>query len=177
MKTVALCLPVDQTSRCVLLGIKRRGFGQGKLTGLGGKVYPGEDLAEAAARELCEEAGLLAGLADLEEVAQLTFCFPTAPDWNHRMVVFIVRAWRGQPTASEEITPEWHPVDALPFERMWDDARLWLPMALADQRVAASFVYGEDGETVVEARVRKVANFSEKLATFCTVSPCRPASG
>jgi 8-oxo-dGTP diphosphatase len=88
-----------------------------------------------------------------------------------------VRAWRGQPTASEEIAPEWQPVDALPFERMWDDARLWLPMVLAGQRVAASFVYGEDGQTVVDARVREVANFSEKLATFCTFNSCQPASG
>ncbi len=177
MKTAALCLPIDETNRRVLLGLKRRGFGQGKLTGLGGKVDPGEDPRAAAARELHEEAGLLADPASLDEAARLTFCFPSNPDWNLRMHVFIVRAWRGRPVGSEEIAPEWHAVDALPFERMWDDGRLWLPQALAGHRLVAVFVYGDDQETVVETRIQKVANFSEKLATFGGVRTCRPASG
>ncbi|MEJ2212436.1 MAG: NUDIX domain-containing protein, partial [Anaerolineae bacterium] len=43
--------------RQVLLGLKRVGFGAGKLTGIGGKVEPGEEVAAAAARELEEEVG------------------------------------------------------------------------------------------------------------------------
>ncbi len=42
MKLVTLCLPIDEQKRQVLLGLKKRGFGQGKLVGLGGKVEPGE---------------------------------------------------------------------------------------------------------------------------------------
>lgn len=100
MKTAALCLPIDEISRRVLLGLKRRGFGHGKLTGLGGKVDPGEDPRVAAARELFEKAGLLADPTSLEEAARLTFCFPSYPNWNHGMHVFIVHTWRGQPAAS-----------------------------------------------------------------------------
>ena len=34
----------------VLLGYKKRGFGSGKWNGFGGKVEPGESVAEGAAR-------------------------------------------------------------------------------------------------------------------------------
>ncbi|HBY09281.1 MAG TPA: hypothetical protein DEH22_16440, partial [Chloroflexi bacterium] len=42
----------------VLLGYKKIGFGQGKYTGFGGKVEPGETVAEAALRELTEETSV-----------------------------------------------------------------------------------------------------------------------
>lgn len=149
MKLAALCLPLDEQKRRVLLGLKQRGFGQGKLVGLGGKVEPGEDLTAAAARELHEEAGLRVAPDRLEAAARLVFRFPARPDWDHLMHVFIARVWQGEPRASNEIQPQWHPIDTLPFQRMWDDARYWLPQALAGQRVAATFVYGDDLETVM----------------------------
>jgi 8-oxo-dGTP diphosphatase len=148
MQRVSLCFPVTADG-CVLLGLKKRGFGLGKLVGLGGKVEPGEDPAAAAARELREEAGLLADPQGLEAVARLTFLFPARPDWDHHMHVFLVRAWRGEPLEGDEIQPQWHLIDALPFDRMWDDSRTWLPQALAGQRLAATFIYGEDLKTVV----------------------------
>jgi 8-oxo-dGTP diphosphatase len=148
MQQVSLCFPVTADG-FVLLGLKKRGFGQGKLVGLGGKVEPGEDPAAAAARELREEAGLLADSDCLEAVARLTFLFPTWPDWDHHMHVFLARAWRGEPLDGDEIQPQWHAIDALPFDRMWDDSRYWLPQALAGQRLTATFIYGEDLETVM----------------------------
>ena len=42
----------------VLLGMKKRGFGQGRWNGFGGKVAPGETIDAAASRELREEAGI-----------------------------------------------------------------------------------------------------------------------
>lgn len=149
MQHVSLCFPVTADG-LVLLGLKKRGFGLGKLVGLGGKVELGEDPAAAAARELREEAGLLADPNRLDAVARLTFLFPTQPDWDHHMHVFLARAWRGEPLECDEIQPQWHPIDALPFDRMWDDGRYWLPQALAGQRLAATFVYGDDLATVVD---------------------------
>ena len=148
MQHVSLCFPITADG-LVLLGLKKRGFGLGKLVGLGGKVEPGEDPAAAAVRELREEAGLLAEPNRLEAAARLTFLFPTRPDWDHHMHVFLVRAWRGQPLEGDEMQPQWHPIDALPFDRMWDDCRYWLSQVLAGRRLAATFIYGEDLETVV----------------------------
>jgi 8-oxo-dGTP diphosphatase len=165
MKIATLCLPIDQARRRVLLGHKQRGFGQGKLVGIGGKVEPGEALPAAAARELREEAGLAVDPAQMEEAAHLTFYFPGYPDWDHRMHVFVAHTWLGEPVSSEEIIPEWQPLDALPYDRMWDDGRLWLPQVLAGQHLIATFVYGEDRQTVVAAAVRSFLNGRTLRAT------------
>ncbi len=149
MQHVTLCFPVTADG-FVLLGLKKRGFGQGKLVGLGGKIEPGEALAAAAVRELHEEAGLLAEPGLLEQVARLAFIFPTCPQWDHLMHVFIVREWQGEPSESEEIAPQWQPIDDLPFDRMWDDGRYWLPRVLAGEQLAVTCVYGKDLETVAE---------------------------
>lgn len=42
----------------ILLAMKKRGFGEGKWNGAGGKVDPGETIIQAASRELREETGI-----------------------------------------------------------------------------------------------------------------------
>jgi len=170
MTHVTLCLPIDIANRQVLLGLKKRGFGQGKWVGLGGKIEPGETLAAAAVRELYEEAGLLADPGRIEQVARLTFCFPTRPDWDQLMHVFIVREWQGEPRESEEIAPQWQPIDDLPFDRMWDDGRRWLPRVLAGERLVMTCVYREDLETIAEV------TFSDLIATIPRASRPAPAA-
>ena len=54
---VMTLLMVVQGQR-VLLGEKKRGFGEGFWNGFGGKVDAGESVDEAALRELREEAGI-----------------------------------------------------------------------------------------------------------------------
>ena len=49
----------------VLLGMKKRGFGEGKWNGFGGKVEAGETIIEAAAREVKEECGYIVQTQDL----------------------------------------------------------------------------------------------------------------
>ena len=49
----------------VLLGMKKRGFGEGKWNGFGGKVEAGETIIEAAAREVKEECGYIVQTHDL----------------------------------------------------------------------------------------------------------------
>ena len=57
MQDATLVIPLkgDPISE-VLLGYKKVGFGQGKLTGIGGKVESNEPVIDAAVRELAEEA-------------------------------------------------------------------------------------------------------------------------
>jgi 8-oxo-dGTP diphosphatase len=144
----------DDGGRQVLLGHKKTGLGAGKIVGLGGHVEAGESPAEAAAREVKEEAGISVALADLAEVAHLTFLFPVRPRWNMTVSVFTSARWTGAAAATAEITPEWFPLAALPLDRMWDDAKHWLPRVLAGERVRAAFSYAGDCETVAVSRVR-----------------------
>ncbi len=52
-------------------------------------------------------------------------------DWNQSCHVFVADVWRGKPKESEEMRPEWFPVEKLPFEQMWADDPVWLPLVLA----------------------------------------------
>jgi 8-oxo-dGTP diphosphatase len=134
----------------VLLGHKKTGLGTGKIVGLGGHVEPGETPAQAAARETKEEAGIVVAPEKLREAAQLTFIFPSCPEWDMTVAVFTGDDWTGEAAGSAEIAPEWFPVTGLPLDRMWDDARSWLPRVLAGERLRAAFTYADDCETVAQ---------------------------
>ena len=133
----------------VLLGEKRLGLGQGKVVAPGGKLEPGEDAAAAAVREVNEEVGILLGRESLELVGDLSYLFPTRPEWSQRSWAFVARGAWGDPIPSEELHAGWAPLEQIPFDRMWDDASHWLPDALAGVFIQATFEFGADLSSVV----------------------------
>jgi ADP-ribose pyrophosphatase YjhB (NUDIX family) len=156
MKQTTLCILVDDANGKILLGLKKRGFGQGKLDGFGGKVEKGETVIEAAARELEEESCVKASLNDLEKVAEFAFEFRGRPEWNQVMHVYFVRKWVGQPKETEEMVPEWFSMEGLPLDRTWADDRHWLPQALQRKKLKGKFVFKEDGDSLHEFQVEEV---------------------
>jgi 8-oxo-dGTP diphosphatase len=155
MREATLCFLVREgTPREILLGFKKVGFGQGKYGGVGGKVEPGEEPIHAAARELHEETGIVVAERDLQPAACLAFCFPHRPEWTQMVHVFTATSWTGEAGESREIVPAWFAVDAIPFERMWDDCGYWLPRVLAGDWVRATFVFSVDNDTVGEFDIR-----------------------
>ena len=156
LPSTCLCLLLrtrDDDVREVLLGYKKTGLGTGKIVGLGGHVETGESAAEAAAREVKEESGIQVAPGGLVEAAHVTFLFPVRPSWDMDVEIFTCDDWAGEPEETDEIRPAWFPVDALPYDRMWDDAPHWLPRVLAGERVHATFSYEADCETVADASV------------------------
>ena len=80
--------------------------------------------------------------------AHVTFLFPARPSWDMDVAIFTSADWSGEPVETEEIRPEWFPVAALPYDRMWEDAGRWLPRVLAGERLRAVFSYAADCETL-----------------------------
>jgi 8-oxo-dGTP diphosphatase len=153
---MCLCLLTRRAAdgrREILLGRKKRGFGTGKIVGLGGHIEPDETAIEAAARETAEESGIIVAIADLRELANLTFRFPAKPQWDMQVAVFVAEQFTGEAQETDEIAPHWYPIDDLPGHAMWDDNRYWLPQVLAGQRIRAEFWFAADGETVAESKV------------------------
>ena len=155
MKEATLCIVVDSSSKKVLLGYKKRGFGQGKWNGFGGKIEEKEELFDAAMRELYEESSITASHNHLDKVAELAFRFPSKPEWDQVVHVFTVHCWEGTPQESEEMKPEWFSFSEIPFKEMWNDDKHWLPLILQGKKLKAAFVFQEDNETILDYSIQE----------------------
>lgn len=155
IETTLCFLLAGEPLQQVLLGMKKRGVGEGKFNGFGGKVKPGESVAQTAVRELHEEAGLTVAPDDLQLVAKIYFDVPTEPAWETLVHVFLVRHWTGRLGESEEMRPQWFDVAAIPYEQMWSDDIYWLPLVLRGEKLRGWFYFAEDGETLRDWRLEK----------------------
>ncbi|MBG6217991.1 8-oxo-dGTP diphosphatase [Arthrobacter sp. CAN_A6] len=146
--------PDARPVRRVLLGLKKTGFGTGRIVALGGKLEPGESAAQAAAREVFEEAGLRVEGGDLTFLGTVTWDFPARPDFNMIGSIFTAERYTGTLDASDEVDPEWFPEDALPWDGMWEDAASWVPLVVEGEPFTASITLRDDNEGVETAVVR-----------------------
>jgi 8-oxo-dGTP pyrophosphatase MutT (NUDIX family) len=147
--TLALLFKGNQ----ILLAMKKRGFGQGRYNGVGGKLKTEENIEEAAKREALEEIGV--GITKFGEVGRLFFYFANKPEWNQEVVVYKVDEWAGEPTESEEMAPKWFSFEEIPYKSMWPDDKYWLPKILQGKKVKASFVFGE-GDVIEDMEVAEM---------------------
>lgn len=141
----------------ILLAMKKRGFGEGRWNGVGGKLEPGESVEAALLREAQEEIGVTP--TSYTQVADISFdqYFKGEHALMH-VNVFIATEWNGEPTESEEMKPQWYPIDALPFEAMWQDDPYWLPLVLEGKKIAATFVMDEN-DVITEHMITEVSGF------------------
>ncbi len=142
LRLATLCFLL--TEKTILLAMKKRGFGAGKVNGLGGKVKEGETVSVAVKREVLEEVGV--HVQKLQRVAVLDFYFSDQSDWNQRVFVFIAHKWKGDPVESEEMKPAWYDLTEIPYDNMWIDDQYWLPKVLAGQKVKAAFLLDSGGK-------------------------------
>lgn len=130
VKRTTLCFVFDRAKGLLLMIEKRRGQGAGKWNVPGGKLTPGESEAAAAIRETEEETGIRPARVKL--AGRLEFYFPESKSWCNTCAVFTAEEFTGTLTPeSEECFAHWVKLDAIPFDKMWDDDRLWVPLLLS----------------------------------------------
>jgi 8-oxo-dGTP diphosphatase len=120
---------VDESRGEVLLIRKKRGLGQGKINGPGGKMDPGETPEQCAVRETQEELGVKA----LHPSKHGELWFDFTDGLKMRVHVFLAKGLEGVAQETEEAIPMWTSLNRLPFEEMWEDDRYWLKELLVEK--------------------------------------------
>ncbi len=159
IQTATLCLLMKENS--ILLGWKKQGFGAGKVAGIGGRIENGESLTDCVCREMLEETSLVVMPADLTLSAKIAFRFPHKPSWHMNVAVFTGQKWAGKPQESDEIRPQWWQFDDIPYDKMWDDSRYWLPQVVAGEKIEAKFCYDANNKIVSDWQIWQRASFDE----------------
>ena len=137
----------------ILLAMKKRGFGAGRWNGTGGKIEVGETKNQAVIRECKEEINVTP--LDCEEVATHIFTFENAePDIITH--TFICRKWQGRPKETEEMSPHWFKINQIPYDEMWQDDILWLPLILRGKKLSCTFSFDNDDNLLsAQIEIRK----------------------
>jgi len=124
----------------VLLIHKKRGLGAGKINAPGGRIEPGETAMEGAIREVQEE--LCITPTDVSYCGELSFQF--ADGFSLHCSVFRGEGYSGTPQETDEAIPLWAPVDDVPYEKMWQDDKFWMPLMFAKTEFKGYFLFDDD---------------------------------
>ena len=125
----------------ILLMHKKRGLGAGKINAPGGRLEAGETTLDAAMREFREEVGLTI-VGPLHEVAEHRHEF--VDGLRLQIHAFVAEDATGSLVETDEARPFWIARDAIPFEKMWADNRLWLPQVLMGARADGRYIFDGD---------------------------------
>jgi 8-oxo-dGTP pyrophosphatase MutT (NUDIX family) len=128
-------------NRSVLLGRKEYGKSRGKWVGFGGgREDCDADALNTAIREVKEETGL--EVIGLQEAGLIK---ARRPDRELLIHIFVTHDWQGEPVETEEVkAPTWFKFTEVPFDEMWEDARVWLPQILLGKKVKAEVIFGSN---------------------------------
>lgn len=148
--TLGLLLKNDK----LLLGLKKRGFGEGRWNGFGGKLMPDESLQEAAVREFEEECAIKP--TKMEKVGNIEFVFQGQEE-TLDVHFFKILEYIGKETETEEMKPKWFDLDKIPFELMWPDDKYWMPLFLAGKKFKGKILF-KDANTIIETKIEETNN-------------------
>ncbi len=124
----------------ILLIEKKRGLGAGKINGPGGKIDEGETPLQSAVRETQEELHVTP--LDPIKLGELHFHMSDVP----HIICHVYRAddFIGTPTETDEAVPVWTKLEEIPYDRMWEDDRYWLPLLLENKQFIGKFSFEGD---------------------------------
>ncbi len=124
----------------ILLIRKKRGLGAGKINGPGGRIDPGELPLAAAIREAEEEVGITP--IEPSECGELSFQF--VDGYSIHVHVFQSASFHGEPRETDEAIPLWFALTDIPYDEMWADDRIWLPLMLKGTPFVGRFIFNVD---------------------------------
>jgi len=98
-------------------------------------------------REVEEELCITA--LDVIFCGEMSFQF--ADGYSLHCTVFRASGYRGEPQETDEAVPLWFDVDSLPYDKMWQDDRYWMPLMFAGQQFRGRFLF--DGDRMLDKQI------------------------
>uniref|UniRef100_A0A7V4E4M4 Oxidized purine nucleoside triphosphate hydrolase n=1 Tax=candidate division WOR-3 bacterium TaxID=2052148 RepID=A0A7V4E4M4_UNCW3 len=135
----------------VLLVYKKRGHGEGKWNGIGGKIADGENPLECVIREAREEVGIEVG--DIRLHGIIYFYNVYGKDWE--VCVFRTSSYEGDISESEEVFPKWFEFSEIPYNDMWEDDKEWLPHLIRGDYFIGNYYF--EGDKLVKSELNLVS--------------------
>jgi len=135
----------------ILLKKANRGVSKGKWNGLGGKIEDGENILENVLREVREEAGIK--LKELKNHGKIIFFQGSRDNIFGIVYLFSSKDYEGEIRESEEGELKWFYLNEIPFDEMWEDDKIWLPLLLNDKKFDAEFLFDDKMEKILWYRI------------------------
>jgi 8-oxo-dGTP diphosphatase len=65
--------------------------------------------------------------------------------------VFRSEEYQGVPQETEEAIPMWFSVDEIPYDEMWEDDKIWIPMMLEGISFSGRYIF--DGSSMLDYEI------------------------
>lgn len=136
----------------VLLAMKKRGFWEWKRNGYGWKLEEWETVKEAFIREMKEEIWVKAEENEVEFVWITNFFYT---DKSLKCHIFTLIDRNFKPIESEEMFPKWFKFEDIPYDMMWVDDKIWLPVLLSwEKNFEYEFYFDDDYNILKWERIK-----------------------
>ncbi len=151
VKYATMCYLIKNNK--VLLQYKSKGlFGEGWWNGPGGKILEGETPEDCAKREVLEEVGMR--VSNFKKCGYLTFLKNNEPFFVCH--VFITNEFEGTPKGGREGDVKWFDFNEIPYENMWPDDKIWMPIMLQGKNFEGTFYFGESFKELVKHEIKVI---------------------
>jgi len=129
----------------ILLAMKKRGFWVWLYNWIGGKLEKWETIQQAMIREAKEEIWI--EVKKLEKVWILHFYFDENQNWNQSVNVFFIKDYTWIVQETEEMKPYWFNINDIPYDKMWEDDKIWLSLVLQGEKdIEYKFYFWKNGK-------------------------------
>ncbi len=158
MKIIYTTLLIIRKNGKLLLARKKRGFGEGKLNGVGGKLEPNETPDECMLRETKEEINIVP--VNYERVGYIEY--NEVMKGKRSLVcmhLYLASDFLGEPEESEEVVPVWVNENNIPWNEMFGDDIYWYKHMLEGKKFKAKFNF-DDNFGLISHEVELVDNLN-----------------
>ena len=112
----------------IFLWEKMRGFAKWVLNWVWWKQEWNESMWECMIREAKEEINI--NITKQEKIWIMNFYFENKSDWNLTVHLYNILDYNWEMKESEEIKPFWFDLENIPYKKMWEFDKHWLPRIL-----------------------------------------------